>query len=256
MRRLLVPVHWTLGWLARQEMSVLLGILLVVAGSWAFVELAGEVYEGDTAAFDEWVIDALRNPADPDLPRGPRWLVQVGVDITALGGTTVLTLMTCGVLGYLALQRKHGAVWLVAVAVLGGAIITGAMKFGFDRRRPSFNDELQWVATSSFPSGHSMLSAVVYLTLGTLLASMEPRRSIKLYFLGIALLLTLLVGLSRVYLGVHYPTDVMAGWTAGLVWAMLCWVVARYLQRRGKVETTLTREPKSPTNADGSLGGI
>ncbi|TWU22748.1 phosphatase PAP2 family protein [Bythopirellula polymerisocia] len=82
-----------------------------------------------------------------------------------------------------------------------------------------------------------MLSAVVYLTLGSLLAASIQRRSLKFYVLAIAVLLSLIVGISRVYLGVHYPTDVLAGWIAGLVWALLCWLVARWLQQRHKVET-------------------
>ena len=81
-----------------------------------------------------------------------------------------------------------------------------------------------------------MFSAVVYLTLGALLSQLVEERKLKAYFLGVACFLTFVVGLSRVYLGVHYPTDVLAGWSAGLAWALLCWMVASYLQRRGKVE--------------------
>jgi undecaprenyl-diphosphatase len=86
------------------------------------------------------------------------------------------------------------------------------------------------------------MSAVVYLTLGALLARLADQRRVKLYFLAVAALLTLLVGLSRVYLGVHYPTDVLAGWSAGLVWATLCWLAARSLQRRGAVERSAAGE--------------
>src|SRR5205085_9940078 len=107
----------------------------------------------------------------------------------------------------------------------------------FDRPRPSVVPHLSHVMTSSFPSGHSLLSAVVYLTLGSLLARLVGPPRLKLYFLGVAVLLSFLVGLSRVYLGVHYPTDVLAGWAAGLTWAVLCWLLARYLQHRGAVET-------------------
>jgi undecaprenyl-diphosphatase len=107
----------------------------------------------------------------------------------------------------------------------------------YARPRPDLVPHLSPVYTSSFPSGHSLIAAVVYLTLGSLLASVISRPMLKVYVLSVAMLLTTAVGLSRVYLGVHYPTDVLAGWLAGLVWALLCWLVARVLQRRGRVES-------------------
>jgi undecaprenyl-diphosphatase len=124
----------------------------------------------------------------------------------------------------------------VIVAVVGGQVLSTLLKYFIDRPRPDIVHHLSHVYTTSFPSGHSMMSAVVYLTLGALLARFVPQRALKLYFIGLAMFLTFLVGVSRVYMGVHWPTDVLAGWTAGLVWAIACWLVARQLQRRHVVE--------------------
>jgi undecaprenyl-diphosphatase len=157
--------------------------------------------------------------------------------------------VTAGVAVYLFLVRKYHAMWLVIVATAGGIIISSLLKYAFSRERPQLVPHLSYVQTSSFPSGHSMLSAVVYLTLGVLLARLVPQRVLKLYFLLMALFLTFIVGVSRVYMGVHYPTDVLAGWTAGLVWALLCYLVARYLQRRGHVERDVDAPDAEPDRA-------
>lgn len=223
-------------WLAGHVNIVLVAVLLIVGGTWGFIELADGVRDGDTQRFDDWAVRAMRRADDPSQPIGPRWLPEVGRDLTALGGVAVLTLTTVFVAGYLLIVRKYHAMWLVLAATLGGLLISTLLKHLIDRARPDLVPHLSHVYTSSFPSGHSMLSAVVYLTLGALLTRLAAERRVKLYFLAAALLLTFLVGVSRVYMGVHYPTDVLAGWTAGLVWALLCWLVARYLQRRGAIE--------------------
>ena len=214
---------------------VLMVALLVVVGIWGVVELAGDVLEGDIRALDRRLLDALRQPEDPAWPRGPRWLVEVGRDMTALGSSVVLALVTAAVVGYLLLQRKYGAMWFVVITTTGGGLLSHALKELFARERPAPVPCI-WVSSPSFPSGHAMLSAVVYLALGILLARIEPSPLLKAYFLGIAMALTFLVGISRVYLGVHYPTDVLAGWAVGLVWGLLCWSAVRYMQRRGAVE--------------------
>ena len=138
--------------------------------------------------------------------------------------------------GYLALERKYGAMWLVAAAAGGGGVLSTVMKQLFGRDRPDIVPHLVAVTSPSFPSGHSMLAAIMYLTLGALLARFAVRRRTKVYLIAVALFATLVVGISRVYLGVHYPSDVLAGWCAGLVWSLICWLVARYLQYRGTVE--------------------
>jgi undecaprenyl-diphosphatase len=141
---------------------------------------------------------------------------------------------------FLACDGKHGAARFLLAAVIGGWLLQKGLKALIGRPRPEVVPHLMPVDSTSFPSGHSMMSAIIFLTLGVILSRLELKRPhLRIYFLSVAFLLTGLVGLSRVYLGVHYPTDVLAGWTAGLVWAMLCSLVAEYLQRRGAVETEL-----------------
>ena len=224
-------------------------MLAVAAGLYAFAKLADAVVEGETRDFDELLLLSLRSPADPSDPLGPRWLEEMMRDFTALGGVGVLSAVTLAVVGFLAMTRRRHAAATVAVSVLGGLLLSHALKWGFARPRPDLVPHGQAVYTQSFPSGHAMMSAVAYLTLGALLARTQPRRRAKLYFLAVAGLLTALVGVSRVYLGVHWPTDVLAGWTVGAGWALLCWTAMLWLQRRGQVE------PEDAPDAGGEEDG-
>ncbi len=212
----------------RRELVILLAGLLVVAGAWGFIELADEVMEGETRQFDEWAVRVLRQPDNPALARGPLWLLQAARDISALGGYTVLTCIVVIVVGFLAIQRNYRTMWLILLSTTSGVVLSNVLKIFYARERPDI-PHLTYAVSASLPSGHAMLSAIVYLTLGTLLSGMEPKRTMRIYLLATAMLLTFMVGLSRVYLGVHYPTDVLAGWTAGLVWALFCWMVSRYI---------------------------
>jgi undecaprenyl-diphosphatase len=227
---------WLFDWIGRHETSVLIALLIVMLAICGFLVLAEVVEAGNTLRFDDWLIRALRRPDDPARPIGPEWLAEIGRDLTALGGVAFLTLLTGAVAGFFCLRRMYGAMCLVMASTLGGLVASTLLKACYDRPRPDLVPHLSMVFTSSFPSGHSMLSAVVFLTLGSLLGRFVRQWRLKAYFLLVAVALTFLVGLSRVYLGVHYPTDVLAGWTAGLAWALACWLVARYLQRRGAVE--------------------
>lgn len=238
--------RWLLSWIGQHEPAVLIALLVTILAVWGFIELADEVTDGDTAHFDEWAIRALRRTDDPSQPLGPRWLWEVGRDMTALGGMAVLGLLTAAVAGFLWLKRMYGALLLVLAATLGGTLMSLLLKEFFERPRPGLVPHLSQVYTSSFPSGHAMLSATVYLTLGTLLGQFVHGFHLKAYFLIVAIFLTVLVGCSRVYMGVHYPTDVLAGWAAGLAWALGCWLIARWLQKKGAVEPELdiVQEPK------------
>ena len=214
--------------------------MIVIAATavalFVFAKLAEEMVQGDTRAFDEYVLLSLRTAGNPSDPIGPDWLKEMMRDFTALGGTGVLVFVTLAVTGFLVVARKRHMALAMAVAVITGMFLSQTLKWGFARPRPDFVPAQMHVYTNSFPSGHAMVSAVVYLTLGVLIARTPIRTAIKAYLLFIASLLTLLVGISRVYLGVHWPTDVLAGWAGGAAWALLCWLVMLWLQGRGTVE--------------------
>jgi undecaprenyl-diphosphatase len=217
------------------EFGILAALLVIAGTSFGILKLASEIGEGETHAFDTAILLAFRNPADLADPIGPWWVEEMVKDITSLGSTAVLTLITLFALGYLLIERKYGAALFSLVAIGGGTLLGSLLKLGFDRPRPDLVAHAAQVYTASFPSGHALGSAVTYLTLGALLARVEPRTPIKLYLLAVAVVLTLLVGVSRVYLGVHWPTDVLAGWSIGAAWALSCWLIATWLQRRGKL---------------------
>jgi undecaprenyl-diphosphatase len=160
----------------------------------------------------------------------------VGLDISALGGGAVLTLTTVLVTGYLLLRGRYRATVFLLVAALGGTLLNKALKAWFARERPDVVPHLSEVSSASYPSGHSMISSIIYLTLAVMLARSVKSRRVRLYFIASALALTFLIGLSRIYLGVHYPTDVIAGWSAGTAYAIVCAMTAYWLQRRGAVE--------------------
>ena len=239
-------IRRAVAYLGGREPVVLLILFLVVAATWGFVQLADEVLEGDTEAFDKWAVRAMRKADSPAEPIGPAWVQELGRDATALGGMAWLVFFTLVVAGYLWLDRKVRLMVFLLAATTSGMLLSLMLKQVFSRPRPDIVPHLSHVHTASFPSGHSMLSAVVYLTLGALLATALPRPRLKIYVLAIALFLSFVVGVSRVYMGVHYPTDVLAGWTAGLAWALACWGLAHWLQQRGKVEPEDPVEPKDP----------
>jgi len=213
-----------------------LALLIFGFGVFAFIGIADEMLEGDTLRFDRWLLLALRAPGDPGDPLGPAWMEEIFRDFTALGGIGVLGLLTLASAGYLWLQGLRRVALFLLTAILGGLLLGLALKSGFDRPRPDLVSQGSMIYTSSFPSGHSMLAAVVYLTGGGLLAVVHGARKVRVYLIGCSVLATLLVGVSRVYLGVHWPSDVLAGWAAGAAWAAACWLAAQWLQQRGRIE--------------------
>jgi undecaprenyl-diphosphatase len=241
-----VRMHRLWHWIRSQEISVMIALLVGLSCLWVFGEISDEVVERETQTFDEWVVKSLRNPEDLSQSIGPHWVQEAALDLTSLGSIAVLTFVTLAVAGYFLIQRQHGAMALVLIATGTGQGAAMLLKMVFQRQRPDIVPHLRDVASLSFPSNHAMLSAVVYLTLAGILARVLSGKIVRIYVIAIALLATFLVGASRVYLGVHYPTDVAAGWCAGLAWAILCWFVARTLQRKGVVEYSSVGTTESP----------
>jgi len=203
-------------------------VVMISIGLFAFIRLTGRVVDGTTVDFDYQLLLMLRNPADLADPVGPEWLEVIVRDLTALGGVVTLGLLTLAVCGYFWLQHKPRMALFVLLSIAGGSLFNSVLKEFFERPRPDLVPHSTAAAMSSFPSGHAMMSAVAYLTLGALLAHASSKISIKIYILGWSLVLTILVGVSRVYLGVHWPTDIIAGWIAGGVWALLSLLASRW----------------------------
>ncbi len=199
-----------------------LGVLILVL---AFVFIAEEMLEGDLAHFDQAILRLFRSAGNPAEPIGPAWLQEFGRDVTALGSFAFLGLVYVACLGYMLLSDKRAEAALLTASVLGGLALSTALKMGFDRPRPDLPHAAR-TFTASFPSGHSALSAITFLTLGALLASITPSWRLKVYFIAIVITLTTAVGVSRLYLGVHYPSDILAGWAIGSAWALFCWTIA------------------------------
>ena len=210
--------------LKRLEPATLILFGIFAGGIFAFYHLLGEVIEGEPLRFDAAILKALRQQDNPETPIGPAWLLHAAGDITSLGGVTVLSLLTVLLTAYLLVAGKKALALFIALCISGGWLISTLMKIAVGRPRPDIVPHLVHVSDLSFPSGHAMLSAITYLTLGALLARGRSN-SERVFLMGSAIVLTVMIGFSRIYLGVHYPSDVIGGWCAGTVWALLCWVI-------------------------------
>jgi undecaprenyl-diphosphatase len=216
----------------RTELTFLVGGLLLMVSLLSFARLANVVLAGGTQQFDETVLRAFRHADDLSKPIGPVWLPEAAADVTALGSGWVLGLVVLAIVGFLLLQGMWRTAAFVFAASVGGWVLNEALKELFQRPRPDVVPHLRDVMSLSFPSGHAMTSAAVYLTLGAMLMRISERPATKIYCMVTAMLVTALVGVTRVYLGVHYPSDVLAGWLVGMSWALCCWIIERAVERR------------------------
>ena len=222
-------------WLFREQRYLAL-FVIGAALLGGFVALAGEMQEGETHAFDIAILEALRQPGEPGRLIGPGWLQMAATDITALGGETVLTLVSVLAVAFLLLHGRWRQAGFTALATAGGATLGTILKGLFSRPRPEVVPHLVEVTSLSFPSGHSLNSAIIYLTLAVLIARSFSDRASRVFTVSVAVLLVLAIGSTRVLLGVHYPTDVLAGWSLGAAWALLVGIVASVLQKQHRIE--------------------
>jgi len=228
--------------LIQKEIKVLLVVFVMVTCTWLFFVIANAVSSGWTQQADESILNSLRDKNNIKLPVGPSWLQEFMGDITSFGGGTAIFIITTIVVIYLILQKEYSDMWFILGATIGGTLISFGLKELFPRERPNEIFRLITVSSLSFPSGHSMMSAVIYLTEASLLARIQKIRKIRIYIISVAITLTFLIGFSRVYLGVHYPTDVIGGWSVGSAWASFCWFIAWYIQRRSKRKIPVSKK--------------
>lgn len=207
---------------------------ILTLGVFAFIEIAEEMAEGEMRKLDEMLFLSLRVAGDPSTPLGPAWLQETAVEITSIGGYPLIILTLAAVAGFFIVTRRYGAAAYAVLAVGSGALLSQTLKQYYGRPRPDLVDHLDTVHTLSFPSGHALVTTVAYLTLASLVIGFLPDRRARIYVLAVAVFVAVIVGVSRVYLGVHWPSDVAAGWALGAAWASLSWLILHLLQSRAR----------------------
>jgi undecaprenyl-diphosphatase len=220
---------------------LVVGLIVAATGTGLFVMLASHVRSGTTQAFDESVIRWLGAHHTTTLD-------AIMVEITALGtGVVVMMIVAVAALFLVLTQHKYSAILLIASAA-GGIILDGVLKLGFNRPRPSIFVPAVHTVSSSFPSGHAMSAAVVYTTVAYLAARLHKRRWARWLVMMTAFVVIVLISFSRLYLGVHYPSDVLAGIAIGFAWAGFCMAVLEAIQRFGLHADQGVREDGTPAD--------
>lgn len=214
----------------RLSSATVLVIAVLAAALYAFFQIADEVSEAEIASLDQALLLVFRNPADVTDPLGPPWFEETVTEITSLGGYPILIAVVAAVVGYLLVVRMLGPALYVVLSVGAGTLLSQLLKMLYDRPRPEIVDHLVVTHTASFPSGHATMSTVVYLTLAALVVRLVEQTRVRVYVLAVAILVSLAVGLSRIYLGVHWPSDVAAGWALGAAWASISWLAVSALR--------------------------
>lgn len=207
-------------------------VAIVAFGVLGFLYIGHEVGENEFHQLDLSILLAMRNSADLADPLGPPWFEEAVVEITALGGYTLIIAIMLAVIGFLGVARLPGPALFIFLSIGTGWLASQSLKSFYGRPRPDIVPPLDIVQSASFPSGHAMMLTVVYLTLAVVIARLTTSLPLRAYVMAVAILISLMVGLSRIYLGVHWPSDVFAGWALGAAWAGLSWLVVSLLRAR------------------------
>ena len=220
--------------------------VLAAGGLGLVATIIDAIAHGGTFRLDDTLLLALRRPGHLDQPIGPAWLLQSATDLSALGGFTLQWLLGGATLLFLLLARRRAeAAWLAASAV-GASVLNASLKSMLHRPRPELVPHLAQVSNASFPSGHAMISAAIYFTIGLMLSETQTQRSARIFVMMVCSLLVLLIGVSRIYLGVHWPTDVLAGWCLGSLWALAVFGLNRTLRARSAAGRQRSVAPTAP----------
>lgn len=230
--------------IARTEIAALSALFIVALGIMTFVEVADDMTEADGQAFDQAVL-AWMQPVAGD-PRGPWWLEEAAADLTSLGGISVLSLFAVIAVAFLLIQRKRLSALLLVLGLAGGVALSEGLKGLFERERPPAAFQAVETLNASFPSGHTLLATVFYLSIGVMLTRAFPSARLKAFVLGAAMTVAMLIGLTRAYLGAHWASDVFAGWCVGAAWSMALWLIAYAVQRRQAAHRSGPHDEASP----------
>lgn len=203
--------------------SIIVTSLLVLLVSWL-------ISNGSTESIDTWLLRLNRDGGPEFHPAGSIKQQSVMRDITALGSGVILTGFTFLVMLFHFLRREWRTGWFIGLTILFGWFAMEGLKLMYNRERPTAVPHMMTEKSLSLPSGHAMMSTVVFFMLASVYAARINQRGLQIFVYAVAVMLTVLIGYSRVYLGVHHPSDVLAGWLLGLLWVQLAWCVCRYFR--------------------------
>lgn len=199
------------GFFAPLAAFITAGLIVAAVAVGLFGVIAEGVEEGATQGFDEAVLQWFEGRRTP-------FLDEIMLEITTLGGGVVLIMIVLITSVFLWQTNHKWSVYLLMLGTMGAKLANTLLKMGFNRERPSVVEGIDAVHSLSFPSGHAMSSMAVYGCVAYLVGRLEPKPVLKHLVWGFSAALILLIGISRMYLGVHYPSDVVAGFLGGLAW--------------------------------------